>query len=298
VIVQQRFRGSGDFVLTQSRAQAHIVEDIPVLSDEMIAALRCPLCHGDFTRLERAVRCENRHNFDLSQYLHLGTGRKLPEGDTLAMVAARSAFLEAGHYAPLVEAIGTHDGLVADLGSGPGHYLAAALSPTAQGLALDVSKPALRRAAKLPRVGAVLTDTWRDLPLRSGGVDVLLNVFAPRNGAEMHRVLRPGGLLIVVTPQPDHLRELRDAYGLLDVDPSKEDRLAQALQDFAPVDETLLRWEMDLSTVDAQRLVDMGPNAFHHTVVARAMRVTASVRLSRWTGRPLPSPPAAHGSGR
>ena len=264
----------------------------------MIAALRCPLCHGDF---RRPLTCERGHNFDNHQYAHLGTGRKLPSGDTGPMVEARSAFLAAGHYAPLTRAIGVHDGLVADLGAGPGYYLAAALSGNAQGLAFDVSKPALRRAARLPRIGAVLTDTWRDLPLHTGSVDVLLNVFAPRNGPEMHRVLRGNGLLIVVTPQPDHLGELRDAYGLLEVDPSKEDRLAQTLQGFVPVDETLLRWEMDLSEADSQRLVGMGPNAFHRRVTAdvtaRAMRVTASVRVSRWTGLPLPTRPAARGSG-
>ena len=63
----------------------------------------------------------------------------------------------------------------------------------AQGLAFDVTKPALRRAARAhPRVGAVLADTWGPLPLADGSADVLLNVFAPRNGPEMRRVLRPG----------------------------------------------------------------------------------------------------------
>ncbi len=253
----------------------------------MIAALRCPLCH---TALSHEFRCANGHAFTYSRYLHLGTGRKLPEGDTAAMVAAREAFLASGHYAPLVEAIGAHDGLVVDLGSGPGYYLSHAIA--GEGLAFDVSKPALRRAAKLPRIGAVLTDTWRELPLRDESVDVLLNIFAPRNGPEMRRVLQPNGLLLVVTPGPDHLRELRDAYGLLDVDPSKEDRLDKTLAAFEKVRDQSLEWEMDLSDVDSQRLIDMGPNAFHTTVRATAMRVTASVRLSTWRGRPLPTRPA------
>lgn len=255
----------------------------------MIAALRCPICRGGFGR---PMVCANGHNFDISQYVHLGTGRKLPEGDTAAMVEARSAFLGKGHYAPLAEAVGTHDGLVVDLGSGPGYYLAQAMSGSAIGLAFDVSKPALRRAAKLPRVGAVLTDTWRDLPLRDAAADVLLNIFAPRNGPEMHRVLKPGGLLIVATPTPRHLLAMRREFGLLEVDPSKEDRLSQSLSRFELQSERLVEWEMDLSEVDAQRLVDMGPNAFHTPVKAHAIKVTASVRLTRWTGRPLPSPPA------
>jgi 23S rRNA (guanine745-N1)-methyltransferase len=209
---------------------------------------------------------------------------------------ARSAFLAAGHYAPMVRAIGTHDGLVVDLGSGPGYYLAAALAEGATGLALDVSKPALRRAARAhPRVGAVLTDTWRDLPLRDASVDVLLNVFAPRNGTEMRRVLKPGGLLVVATPSPDHLHELRDALGLLEVDPSKEDRLERTLTGFDLVADARVMWRLDLSEADSQRLVDMGPNAFHTRVQAPALTVTASVRISTWKGRSLPSPPAPDG---
>ena len=38
--------------------------------------------------------------------------------------------------------------------------------PDAVGLALDVSKPALRRAARAhPRAAAALADTWQRLPL-------------------------------------------------------------------------------------------------------------------------------------
>jgi 23S rRNA (guanine745-N1)-methyltransferase len=261
----------------------------------MIAALRCPLCHKTFAPAGQSVRCAGGHGFDLSRYLHLGTGRKLPAGDTTAMVEARSAFLAAGHYAPLRQAIGAHDGLVVDLGSGPGYYLAAALSDGALGLAFDVSKPALRRAARAhPRIGAVLTDTWRDLPLPDDSVDVLLNVFAPRNGPEMRRVLKPSGRLVVATPAPDHLHEMRDTLGLLEVDPAKEERLSQTLEGFEAVADRHVTWRMNLSQVDAQRLVDMGPNAFHDRVSAPAMAVTASVRVSTWRGRSLPSPPAPH----
>jgi 23S rRNA (guanine745-N1)-methyltransferase len=265
----------------------------------MIAALRCPVCHKTLAPAGRSVRCAGGHSFDFSRYLQLGTGRKLPPGDTAAMVEARSAFLASGHYAPLREAIGTHAGLVVDLGSGPAYYLAAALSHGATGLALDASKPALRRAARAhPRIGAVLTDTWRALPLRDESVDVLLNVFAPRNGSEMRRVLKPGGLLVVVTPAPDHLHEMREELGLLEVDPSKQERLERTLAGFDLVRDDHLRWEMQLSEVDAQRLVDMGPNAFHGHVKAHAMRATASVRVSRWTDRSPPSPPGRHGWAR
>ncbi len=76
-------------------------------------------------------------------------------------------------------------GCAADVGAGPGYYLAAVLGqlPGRAGLALDVSKFALRRAARAhPRIGAVAADAWRRLPVADGAAAVVVNVFAPRSG--------------------------------------------------------------------------------------------------------------------
>ncbi|MEU8079454.1 putative RNA methyltransferase [Catellatospora citrea] len=295
-----------------------------MLTAEMTDALRCPVCAAPLSLTPATLRCPHQHSFDLNKhgYVHLATGRRLPEGDTPAMVAARTAFLSAAHYLPLASAL-THlvdheledvvDGvspprdrahpreagesrdraagrpLVVDLGAGTGYYLAAVLDawPAAQGLAFDVSKAALRRAAKAhPRAGAVLADTWGTLPLADGSVDLLLNVFAPRNGAQMRRVLKPGGLLVVVTPTERHLAELRDQLGLLAVHPSKAERLAQELRDFAPAGDQLLEWRLDLTAAEAADLIAMGPNAFHEQARATtAVTCTASVRLSAYRPR-------------
>ena len=59
-------------------------------------------------------------------------------------------------------------------------------------------------------------------------VDVVLSVFSPRNAEEFARVLRPDGCVITVTPGPDHLIELRSAFGLLGVEDGKERRLSDA----------------------------------------------------------------------
>ena len=79
--------------------------------------------------------------------------------------------------------------------------------PAAAGLALDVSKPALRRAARAhPRAAAVGCDAWGPLPLRDGVADAVLNVFAPRNAAEIARVLRPDGARADRDAGAGHLR--------------------------------------------------------------------------------------------
>jgi len=266
------------------------------LLDMVLAALRCPICHDALTEHDGSLRCPRGHSFDRARqgYVHLGAGRKLPEGDTAEMVAARSAFLQAAHYqavrAKASDLVPPSARLIADIGAGTGYYLAGALdaAPGAAGIAVDVSKPALRRAARAhPRAEAVLADAWADLPLADGCLDVLLNVFAPRNGPEFRRVLRPAGRLVVVTPLPRHLAELRERYGLLDVDPDKAERLATTLGEFDLVEADELEFPLRLTPDEVRALVGMGPNAFHAAAPEPAQRaeVTAAVRVAAYRPR-------------
>lgn len=275
----------------------------------ILAALRCPICHASLEEAPAGhgpgsatggLRCLRGHGFDRARqgYVHLGAGRKLPAGDTAEMVAARTSFLEAGHYEPLraaiAEATPPTARLIADIGAGPGYYLRAALkrADQASGLAIDVSKAALKQAARShERAEAVLADAWADLPIRDGQVDVLLNVFAPRNGAEFARVLQPRGTLIVVTPREDHLRELREEYGLLDVDPAKDERIAQTLRAFQPEQSRDLTWPLDLTAEAASALVGMGPNAFHTRATTGKVNTRASVRITTYVERSTSSQP-------
>jgi len=285
---------------------------------DVLPYLRCTICGEKLAAAgggpqPRALRCPAGHSFDIARqgYVHLGTGRSPHAGDSPEMVAARADFLAAGHYdvisAALAQAAREHTagehtagehgggGLVVDVGAGTGRHLGAVLDalPGAVGLALDVAKPALRRAARAhPRAGAALCDTWRRLPLADGGTDLLLNVFAPRNGVEFRRVLRPDGLLLVVTPEPDHLTELVAQLGLLTVDPDKPGRLATSLgPGFAPAGDAVHRWRLRLGREHVKALVGMGPSAWHTAPAELAARlatlpeetaVTAAVRLRRY----------------
>ncbi|WP_027342603.1 putative RNA methyltransferase [Hamadaea tsunoensis] len=260
------------------------------MNDAVVAALRCPLCADGLAATPGSLRCPHGHSFDVARagYAHLGVGRRLPAGDTPEMVAARAGFLH--HYLPVraavADAVPGGAALVADAGAGTGFYLSGALdaAPDAAGLAMDVSKAALRRAARChPRAAAVLTDLWGPLPLRDSAVDVLLNVFAPRNGPEYARILTPRGRLVVVTPLADHLSELRAAHGLLDVDPAKEERLATSLSAFQATASEDLTWPMSLTAEDVTAVVGMGPNAFHtQTRAYEPTTVTAAIRVTTY----------------
>lgn len=272
----------------------------------VVAKLRCPVCGEPLDAAPGALRCPRGHSFDVARqgYVNLSAGRSGHSGDTAEMVAARAEFLSAGHYdfisAALVEAARAayQGGLVLDAGAGTGRHLAAVLDalPAAPGLALDVSKPALRRAARAhPRAGAALCDTWGRLPVADGSAGVVLDVFAPRNGPEFRRVLRPGGVLLVVTPAPDHLAELVERLSLLRVDPDKAERVAASLDGhFDLAGERPLTRTLTLSPREAATLVGMGPSAWHTTPVALdgPVTVTASVRLGVYVERSTSSQPA------
>ena len=236
--------------------------------------------------------CAEGHSFDIARqgYISLTLPQRRPHrGDSTEMVAARESFLGAGHFEPIADAVTAAafvTGCVVDLGAGTGYYLARLLDsqPTSAGIALDASRPALRRAARAhPRITAVACDIWDQLPLHDGAADLVLNVFAPRNGEEIARVLAPAGELIVVTPMQRHLHELP---GLLSVDERKEERLLAELSPWlAEVARRNLEFELSLSREDAGNLIAMGPSAHHVTEVELPERIEVTVSVTVETFR-------------
>jgi 23S rRNA (guanine745-N1)-methyltransferase len=250
--------------------------DPPAL-DLVLPMLRCPVCGAALSRVAAALRCPERHTFDIARqgYVSLLSGTKPTSGDGASMARARDRFLGAGGYAPIRATIADlatrparPPATVLEVGCGTGYYLAGVLDalPDARGLGLDSSAYALRAAAKVhPRAAAATWDVFRPFPLASASADLVLDVFAPRNPAEFHRVLHLEGRLIVVRPDDGHLAQLRrQVEGMVGVDPIKEERLHRALDPyFELVDTERIDYTTPLGRDEALDLLAMTPSAHH-----------------------------------
>ena len=191
--------------------------------------LTCPVCGGVLHREERSLRCGAGHCYDIARqgYVNLlrsNQSKSKRHGDDKRMVAARTAFLDAGYYAPLRDAVAAAaaefiagDADVLDAGCGEGYYTAQVLhtlqqqgrTPSVCGV--DISRDALicahRRAPELTLAVASIAH----LPVADASCDLLLNVFAPHDADEFARVLRPQGVLLRVIPLERHLWGLKCA---------------------------------------------------------------------------------------
>lgn len=251
--------------------------------------LLCPVCRNALELRAAAssdqghLLCPDGHSFDAARqgYFNLLVGKGTAfEADSADMVQARSDFLSAGHYRPLAAAVAAavvpclpeERSALLDAGTGTGHYLRAVLDQAAAqnrrhvaALGLDISKFALRRAARLnPEAVNLVCDVWQPLPLADNSVDAITVIFAPRNAAEFARVLRPGGRLVVVTPRHGHLAAIAAATAMLGIEEGKEARLAEAMgSHFDAETSTVVDIPLALTRQEAADLAFMGP-AGHH----------------------------------
>ncbi|STI75513.1 ribosomal RNA large subunit methyltransferase A [Escherichia coli] len=74
---------------------------------------------------------------------------------------------------------------------------------------LDVSKVAIKAAAKrYPQVTLCVASSHR-LPFSDTSMDAIIRIYAPCKAEELARVVKPGGWVITATPGPRHLMELK-----------------------------------------------------------------------------------------
>jgi 23S rRNA (guanine745-N1)-methyltransferase len=198
----------------------------------------------------------------------------------------------AGEVAPTAGGRRDERSLAIDIGAGTGRHLAAVVERSSRprhGVAIDVSRAACRSIARAhPPLAVVRADVWSRIPVADGAADLVLDVFAPRNGAELARVVEPGGILLVATPAAGHLGELRELHRL-SIQPDKPARLREQLRPwFEEATTEAIEWSLSLTAAEATNLLRMGPSARHLRPgaleeLARSVepvRVTAAVEIA------------------
>ena len=186
----------------------------------------CPICQGALCREERVYRCDAGHSFDAARegYVNLlPANRKHSDtpGDDREMVKARTRFLDGDWYTPLrsclcesVDAVAGEAPVLLDAGCGEGYYTAAlcdaVLGKGGCAAGVDLSKAAVRKAARRCPQAEIAVASVYHLPLADRSTDVLTNCFSPLAEGEFLRVLKPGGAFIYVVPGAKHLWELKE----------------------------------------------------------------------------------------
>ena len=236
----------------------------------------CPKCKGEITLDGNTKKCKNNHCYDRAKAgyynLLLGAGGGT-HGDNAEMVEARRAFLSRGYYEPLADRLAalvtelTPNGdAVLDAGCGEGYYtdkVEVALRErdgVSNVLAFDISRDAVKYAAKRNRALSLAVATSYDMPLSDGSIDTVFNAFSPLAVLEVKRVLRSGGRFIMVYPGREHL------FGLKSViykTPYKNEPEETALDGFRLISHETLSYVIKLDTQgDIHSLFMMTPYAY------------------------------------
>ena len=234
--------------------------------------LMCPVCREALELEGKTWRCKSNHSYDIAKqgYVNLHVVQhkhsKNP-GDTPESVQARRAFLSAGYYQPLQQAVVSKirdlkiENLL-DIGCGEGYYTNAMQSEAIQVVGVDIAKNAVQVAAKLNAEVTWVVGTGAVLPVLDQSVHLCTSLFSPIPEQEILRVLKPEGYLMVVTPGPEHLYAMREALfeEVKTHDPHKF--VDQLNESFELMDSELIQAKLNLSQVDLKNLIAMTPYAY------------------------------------
>lgn len=243
-------------------------------------AIICPLCRTALQTDVKTWRCVNGHSFDVARegYVNLlpvQHKKSLSPGDTADSVAARRRFLAAGHYQPLRTAVAAllrelAPNSVVDLGCGEGYYTDAMRREVETVCGVDIAKPAVQLAAKQQKDVTWLVASAALLPFADDSVDVVTSLFSPLPVSEMLRVLTLDGHVLLATPAPDHLWQLRE--GLFEqVRAHEPDKFLSAFEtDFELVRRQRVEAPLTLSQSALKDLIAMTPYAWKATADRRS----------------------------
>ena len=206
----------------------------------------CPICHETLKREGGSLVCPIKHTFDVSRagYVNLlppGKEKNSHTGDEKAMIRARADFLSCGHYkeissflAALIVKNAENISSFCDMGSGEGYHTVNIAKTVHEitgnpvmAIGADASKYGAECASRLSRSAGMMSNDGIggedggecsayfipanifNLPVKDQSLDAAVSMFAPIPWNECRRILKPGGVLAVVSSGKEHLIEMR-----------------------------------------------------------------------------------------
>ncbi|MGR5230274.1 23S rRNA (guanine(745)-N(1))-methyltransferase [Photobacterium damselae] len=238
---------------------------------------QCPLCHHSLSLTDHHWRCQNNHQFDVAKegYVNLMPAHhkssKNP-GDNKEMMQARRLFLNTDHYQPLRDAViaqlqqhlPEQAQQLLDIGCGEGYYTSEfeqlhSQYPELQIHGLDISKVAVKYAAKRYHNCHFCVASSHRLPFADDFLDGVVRIYAPCKGEELYRTIKAEGILVAVTPAPRHLYQLKE---LIYSDVHLHDVPPEDIDGFELIVDDNLHYDMTLNGEEASALMQMTPFAW------------------------------------
>jgi 23S rRNA (guanine745-N1)-methyltransferase len=239
---------------------------------------KCPVCDTVLIMKGTCFICEKGHSFDKSSvnYVNLLLGNQKNSkdpGDSKEMMESRRGFLNKGYYLKFSDRLNSivkaqfneKWECVLDAGCGEGYYISNLKNElmkidsanTVECYGMDISKHAIKYAAKRDKEIMLFVGSSFDIPIVSNSIDCIIRNFAPGDNKEFQRILKPNGKLIILTPGIDHLYELKlELYDTA----RKHETNSDEIIGFKHIDHQELRYTIDLEdNMDIKNLISMTP---------------------------------------
>ncbi len=194
--------------------------------------LACPIDGKPIVQTDKQFVCENGHTYDIARqgYVNLlpvHFKRSRQPGDSKAMINARTQFLETDIYQPIADKlneivagqiINDKDVCILDAGCGEGFYFDSLMKflsdcPSDNNVSLiglDISKDAIIHASKRTKQISWIVGTNRQPPILDQSVDIIICMFGFISWKGFNKTLKPDGIIILLDPGDEHLKQLRE----------------------------------------------------------------------------------------
>ncbi|MBK5242731.1 putative RNA methyltransferase [Clostridium sp.] len=267
--------------------------------ENMESILKCPVCNLCLEKHEKQYLCLNNHSYDIASkgYINLllanQKNTKEP-GDSKKMMGGRRDFLNKGYYHTfserlnqvIISNISGNNINILDAGCGEGYFLwelkeaiRMEQSNSMQNMefeffGVDISKAAVTYATNRDKKIKFIVGSNFNIPIMTNTIDIIIRNFAPSDEAELNRVLKDKGKLVVVTPGVQHLYGLKE---ILYEKARKHEEKQTTFEGFKLINTTEVKYNINIEDgengEDVKNLIAMTP---YYWTFDNSMREIAS----------------------